>query len=298
MRASPVASLFPAGRQISWGVRMIRSAVLLAAVAALLGASAANAAFPPIDLSASGTTVTSSVDGTIWTNTNLVQSAGTGVLDPFLRIQANNTETGMNTDAQTPPDDTKSGIWTHSIQVGDLQVVNKGGVDYYVFSLDINEPNNDPDWFLTLNELKIHTVDASAGGALATEADVIAAAGHTLNYDMDGTSDQTIYMNYGVSNKGSGETDIDFYIPTSFFAGADASDYIYMVANFGLAGDTNGLDSGDGFEEIHALTGTTTTSSTTSSSSTTSTTSTAPEPGTIALFGMGLIGLAAARRKK
>jgi hypothetical protein len=42
--------------------------------------------------------------------------------------------------------------------VGDLQVVNKGGIDYYVFSLDINEPNNDPDWFLTLNELKIHTV--------------------------------------------------------------------------------------------------------------------------------------------
>lgn len=267
---------------------MIRSAVLLAAVAALLGASAAYA-FPPIDLSLAGTTSTSSVDGTIWTNTNLIQSAGTGVLDPFLRVQANNTETGMNTDAQTPPDDTKAGIWTHSITMGDLALVNKGGIDYYVFSLDINEPNNNPDWFLTLNSLRLHTVDASAGGALATEADVIAAAGHTLNYDLDGSQDQTIYMNYGVSNKGSGETDIDFYIPASFFAGTQSSDYLYMVVNFGLAGDTNGLNSGDGFEEVHALTGT--------SSSSSSTTTNAPEPGTIALFGMGLIGLAAARRK-
>jgi hypothetical protein len=74
-----------------------------------------------------------------------------------------------------------------------------------------------------------------------------------------------------------------------------------MVINSGLSGDTNGLDSADGFEEVRAFFGTTSTSSTTSSSSTTSTTSTtstAPEPGTIALFGMGLIGLAAARRKK
>ena len=271
---------------------MIRSAVLLAAVAALLGASAAHAAFPPIDLTTANTSVTSAVDGVIWTNDNLIQSSGTGTFDPFLRWQKNDTETGMNTDA-SPPYDTKAGIWTHSIQLSAFATINRDGVDYYVFSVDINEPNQEQA-YLTINELRLYTVDQSAGGALADEVAVQGASGSNQRYNLDGTVDQTIYTDYRVSNTGSGESDIDFYIPKSFFAGDALSDYLYVVVNSGLSGDTNGLDSADGFEEIRAVVGGTTTTS----SSTSTTTTTAPEPGTIALFGMGLIGLAAARRKK
>lgn len=269
---------------------MIRTAVLLAAVAALLGATTASAAFPPIDLSAAGTTATSTVDNTVWTNTNLIQSAGTGVLDPFLRVQQNGTETGMNSDNSTPYLDSKAGIWTHSITFGDLSVQNINGIDYYVFSLDINEPNQDAA-FLTLNELRMYEVGSGAGGSLGTEADVIAANGGPADYDLDRIQDQTVYMDYRVSNTGSGESDVDFGIPVSYFAGV-STDYLYMVVNFGISGDPNGLDSADGFEEIRNIT----TGGTTSTTSTTSTTE-GPEPGTIALFGMGLIGLAAARRK-
>ena len=156
---------------------MIRGAVLLAAVAALLGASSAYA-FGPIDITTAGTTATSSVDGTIWTNENLIQSSGTGVIEPFLRYQANDTETGMNTDAAKPPYDTKAGTWTHSITYGQLGIVNKGGIDYYVFTLDINE-NNGPSELLTIEQLRIYSVDSSAGGALADETEVQGAAGST-----------------------------------------------------------------------------------------------------------------------
>lgn len=262
---------------------MIRGAVILAAVAALLvGAPAANASYD-INLLVANQTVISGVDNTLWTNTPLIQSSGTGVFDPFLRVQANGTETGMNTDGN-PPLDTKAGIWTHSIQFSELAVLNVNGTDYYIFSVDINEPNQEQA-LLTMNELRIYNV--AGNGALESEA-AVAGAG-TLKYNLDAIQDQQILMDYRVSNTGSGEHDMDFGIPVSFFAGVSGSDYLYMVVNFGLAGSTTGFDSADGFEEIHALTG--------GSTSTTTTTTEGPEPGTIALFGMGLIGLAAARRK-
>ncbi|HEX8898904.1 MAG TPA: hypothetical protein VF751_09420, partial [Chthoniobacterales bacterium] len=43
------------------------------------------------------------------------QPTGTGVIDPFLRVQANGTEQGYNTSGGTPFDD-KAGPWTHDIQ--------------------------------------------------------------------------------------------------------------------------------------------------------------------------------------
>lgn len=263
---------------------MIRGAVILAAVAALLvGAPSANAAYD-INLLVADQVVISGIDNTLWTNTPLIQSSGTGVFDPFLRVQNNGTETGMNTDG-APPLDTKAGIWTHSLQFSELSVLNVNGTDYYIFSVDINEPNGDKA-FLTLNELRIYNV--AGNGALGTEA-AVAAAG-TLKYDLDAITDQHVLMDYRISNTGSGEHDMDFGIPVSFFAGVSGSDYLYMVVNLGDVGSADAFDSADGFEEIHALTGG-------SSTSTTTTTTEGPEPGTIALFGMGLIGLAAARRK-
>jgi hypothetical protein len=255
--------------------------VLLSGAVMLVAASAA-LAFPPIDLTTAGATYTST-DGTIWTQL-VNQPTGTGTYQPFVRFQHTGTEAGMNTDGNASQTyDDKAGTWTHSLLLSDLAVVNQGGVDYYSFSLDINEPDNQ-DSRLSLDELRIYTAPTSAGGSLTTEA-AVTGAGGTLRYDLDATVDQDVYMDYTLA-AGSGHDDVQVLIPTSYFAGASSSDYIYF---YNLMGATTGMEADfeaqAGFEEWHALQGG-------------GGGEQLPEPSTVMLLGTGLLGILAIRRKR
>jgi len=53
------------------------------------------------------------------------QSSGTGIFDPFVRLQADPTEQGFNTDAAVTLD-AKSGKWTHAIKVNAIPVDAQG----------------------------------------------------------------------------------------------------------------------------------------------------------------------------
>jgi hypothetical protein len=268
---------------------MIRKFLLLSVGMIVLGASAAYA-FPPIDLTTLGATFTGT-DGVIW-NELITQPTGTGVYDPFLRVQANDVEHGFNTDFGSPwdpigshqvPLDDKAGIWTHDIKVGDLAVKNVGGIDYYVFTLDINEPNNDPARYLSLDELRLYT---SGTGNKETLAQVQAGV---LRYDMDAVTDQDVYLDHSLQ-EGSGHDDMEVLIPVSKFAGAAATDFLYLYCKFGATGGAFGADfqSGDGFEEWSAIRGTPPPPPPPGAS----------EPTTMLLIGGGLLGMLAARRKK
>src|SRR5438128_3887736 len=48
------------------------------------------------------------------------QPTGTGVIQPFLRVENTPIEQGYNTSGGTPFDD-KAGPWTHDLTFGDLQ---------------------------------------------------------------------------------------------------------------------------------------------------------------------------------
>lgn len=270
---------------------MVRKVLLVSVGVLVLGASAASAALPlgtEIDLLTAGQTYTDA-GGAIW-NQIITQPTGTGYYNPFLRVRANGTEEGFNTDwgspfdpigAHHPPLDDVSSIWTHDLVLGNLQTRNVGGVDYYVFQLDINEPNGGGQNFLSLDELRLYT---SATGSFDTYANM--TGGSALRWDMDGaaTGNQTAYLDYNLA-AGSGQDDMEVLVPTSYFAGAAPTDYLYLYCKFGAAGTRWAADwnSEDGFEEWRTITGEP---------------PRAPEPSTMLLLGGGLIGMLAARNRR
>ncbi len=274
---------------------MIRKVVLMSVGMLVIGAAAAMAAFPPIDLTTLGATSTGS-DGVIWSE-SITAPTGTGVYNPFLRVQASPTEQGFNTDFGGPADpngsdkvplDDVSGIWTRSIQLQNIGTVTVGGIDYYQFTLDINEPNGYPAAYLSLDQVQIYTVpDAHGNAALSTWAAVQSAG--TLRYSMDTVgNDQEVYLDAGLQ-QGSGHDDMQMLIPVSKFTGAAATDYLYFYSSFGASGTTfDGTSSADGFEEWHALQGSTPPPPPPP----------VPEPTTLLLLGGGALGLVASRRRK
>jgi hypothetical protein len=188
-------------------------------------------------------TITNSYGTAIFQFTNQ-QPTGTGVIDPFLRIQNNGTEQGYNTSGGTPFDD-KAGIWTHNIQFSDLQstAVTVNGSTYFKLLLDVNEPNGAKST-LSLDHLQFYT---GATGSLTTTN--LASLG-TLRYDLDAGGDNQVLLD-AARNHGSGSGDAYIYIPASAFAGTKSTDYVYMYAAFGAADTmTNPDGTAGGFEEF------------------------------------------------
>jgi hypothetical protein len=137
-------------------------------------------------------------------------SSGTGLFDPFVRLQASPRETGFNTDGAVQFG-TKAGKWTHAILVSGIPVVDCDGDDpgtamCWELFVDINEGNNAKH--ISLNEVEIYF----AGSPLLTDYP-FSGAEATLQYDFTGS----ILIND--VNQGSGRGDLRYLIPIG--AGTD-----------------------------------------------------------------------------
>ena len=163
------------------------------------------------------------------------QPTGTGVIEPFLRVENTPTEQGYNTSGGTPFDD-KAGIWTHNLTVADLQSteVTLSGISYFKLLLDVNEPGGKKS-LISLDQLQFYT--SSMGSQTTTSVGSLG----TLRYSFN-AGDSVILD--ASRNHGSGSGDMYAYIPTSDFSGAKTSDFVYLYAHFG-----NTDPSQSGFEE-------------------------------------------------
>jgi len=187
------------------------------------------------------------------------QPTGTGVIDPFVRIQRTGTEQGYNTSGSNYQFDEKAGIWTHALPLNSLQTVTLNGTQYYKFLLDVNESATDTGRLLSLNEVQIYL--GSAGDFDKNNNKFTSDVGFGPNgsqsklvYDLDsGGVDRTVELDYKL-NSGSGSGDMYMYVQKSLFDAAAASSgygYVYLYSKFG---DPNGSNAG--FEEWAAQTGT------------------------------------------
>ena len=221
-------------------------AALLAASAMLVAVSAqATVTVNQLDLTTDATgTDTGTINGAIFTVT-FQQPTGTGVIDPFLRVQNQGTEQGYNTSGGTPFDD-KAGIFTHDLLYSSLQhcAVTINGTQYYQFLLDVNEPASAK--LITLDNLQIYT--SATGSQTTTNVSSLGTPVYsldTVNAKGTGGTDNSVLID-ALRNHGSGSGDVLISVPVSNFAGTLSTDYVYLYALFGAA---DVMASG-GFEEF------------------------------------------------
>jgi uncharacterized repeat protein (TIGR01451 family) len=191
------------------------------------------------DLTTDNPQISYTIEGATWERFQPSDATGSGVFNSFLRVQAAGTERGYNTDYRPLQfDENSSATFTHSYKLKDVPMVIKGGVIYREFQLDINEQNNDPQWYLSLDKFQVWvTNNPNITGY--SEGSNAFASGATKVYDL---GDNWIKMDYR-ANAGSGKRDYRVLIPQYMFDGK-TGDYVVIFTRFG-----DNFPSDDGFEE-------------------------------------------------
>lgn len=198
-----------------------------------------------------------------------INPTGTGVYEPFLRLQHNGTEQGFNTSASGVLNN-KAGIWTRDLLVATIPTITVNGKKYREIRLDINENNNRTGRYLSLDSLQIYLEDM---------AGIDTKSGLTnLKYSMDTAGhNYFVKLDYTLAS-GSGWDDMSVLLPEEIFADALTNRYFYLYSRFG-----ENYASDAGFEEWAADP---------------PVAATVSEPGTLALLGFGIASLLLAMRQR
>lgn len=205
------------------------------------------------DLTTAPVTGVTLPDGSIFQINDPQSSTGTGVIGPFLRLQANGSEQGYNS-SNNANFDTKTGIWTHDLQIGDLKAA-LNNPNYVSFLVDVNQTNSNPNISLDRLQIWASPTQISSSQSINTtdsNGNFNGSLG-TLLWTLDnpawtGNTDNSILYTDGMSGSGSG--DIRFFVPASIFYGLPTAEYIYMYQQWGT---TSGYQTNGGFEETYSI---------------------------------------------
>jgi hypothetical protein len=227
----------------------------------------------------------------IYSNPTNLSNIGSGVITPFLTDQQNGTESGVSTDTAAvnllPLNDKRdnTNTFTNTFTQNQLGVVTIGGVKYYQFFLDTNEPDSANDRNISIDTIRIWDAK-SAALQLLTNQNVTSLADvdnlfSSLIYAMgpgnDIVMDGTLFSGSGLGY------DLSMLIPIADFAGVALDSRIIFGVTYGGAGGS--ATTADGYEEWAYLAG--------NGPGTTN----VPEPGSVTLAGLALGLLAWTRRK-
>jgi hypothetical protein len=165
--------------------------------------------------------------------------SGTGRYDTFLALHGNGndgTEQGfnLNHDGQALLNET-TGRHTHTLQLNNIGEDDTG--NYYVFRLDIDEPNSDGKGEVVLTDLEFYT---SALGA--TDANWNGSATPLTGLNLIKAFKPNVTLSD--HSHGSGTDDYVILVDKSLFAGVNPADFLTVYAKF------SGNDGG--FEEFRA----------------------------------------------
>ena len=220
-------------------IRVSSLSALFIATASFLFATSAHAIV--VDLT-TGPDASGEINGALFYATDQ-QPAGTGFIDPFIRVQDNGNggfEQGYNTDAAYPFDDKHPHNFQHSLLLSSLSQFDIGGTEYFKFMLDSNQPGNKVDHTFTITQLQIYTSNNGSPTTTTFNPDGTLNLGN-LAYNLNPTGQTNNVITTGT---GSGKYDMVMYIPVSLFNLADKYVILYFAGN-----------GTSGFEEWTAATG-------------------------------------------
>ncbi|MBO6610136.1 hypothetical protein, partial [Altererythrobacter sp.] len=188
------------------------------------------------------------INGALFFTDQPDSSAGTGLIQAFVRVQdggggpGDGLEAGYNTSARPLAyEENTSPSFTKSLLLNQVPIVTIDGVDYYEFRLDINQLNSGE--LLSLDALKLYTSDVGAGDLTGLITDASFTNATTLVYDLDDAdldgnpdTNNSILLDYSLQ-AGSGKSDMFFYVPVSNFGGVNPDEtYVTLYSEFGYAG--------------------------------------------------------------
>ncbi|MGG5823335.1 DUF7507 domain-containing protein [Falsiroseomonas sp. HW251] len=162
---------------------------------------------------------------------------GSGVLQPFVRIQESGTENGANNDPALGQFEDVKPAFLSLVTVNSLAALPATPdipFESYAFVLDIGEPGGKAS-LITLETLKVFVSskatlyysngdwhDAALGGSVVSLTPI---------YDLDAGlgGNTSVLLDGDLVGSGNGKTDLGVFIPTSLFTGGQ---YVYLYSEF------------------------------------------------------------------